>query len=111
MGTLEHTYTAPGAVTIIVDVTDEDGTFPAAGTLDLSVVDDGPAPVPTCDIADATIVGTNGNDVLVGTDGDDVIWAGPGKDIVFGMGGDDIICGGDDPDLLFGGAGQRHHSR
>lgn len=53
----------------------------------------------------ATIVGTDGNDVINGTPGNDVIHGLGGNDIIFGKGGDDIICGGDGGDNLIGGDG------
>jgi hypothetical protein len=52
----------------------------------------------------ATIVGTNGANVLVGTNGPDVIYAGRGNDIVKGRGGKDLICGGPGNDYIDGGA-------
>jgi Ca2+-binding RTX toxin-like protein len=104
LGTLQHTYTSPGSMTITADVTDEDGTFPAAGSLVVEVTDDEP-PAPTCDVEDATIVGTNKADLLTGTGGDDVIWAGNGKDTLIGLGGDDVLCGGNGIDLLLAGTG------
>ncbi len=54
----------------------------------------------------ATIVGTEGDDVLVGTRGADVIYADDGDDIVRGGGGADIICGGTGNDQLWGNAGR-----
>ncbi len=44
----------------------------------------------------ATIVGTNGPDVLRGT---------PGRDVIVGLGGDDTIFGGDGRDTICGGGG------
>jgi hypothetical protein len=75
------------------------------------VVDGSPEPeplpsVPTCFGRPATIVGTDGDDVIVGTPGDDVFVALGGKDIVLGLGGNDRICGGDGDDILIGGAGR-----
>ena len=61
--------------------------------------------VPSCDGLDATIVGTDDDDVLWGTPGPDVIDAGDGDDVVYGRGGDDTLCGGNDDDRLFGEAG------
>jgi len=54
----------------------------------------------------ATIVGTNGNDVLVGTPSRDVIAALDGEDRIFGRGGSDVICAGPGSDLLFGDKGR-----
>lgn len=58
-----------------------------------------------CDGKVATIVGTNGDDVLVGTGGNDVIVARDGDDTVLGKGGNDTICGGDGADWIEGAAG------
>jgi len=58
-----------------------------------------------CDGLTATIVGTDGDDVLEGTAGDDVIHGLGGNDTIRGLGGNDRICGGEGSDLLFGGAG------
>ncbi len=63
------------------------------------------AQAPTCNGLVATIVGTDGNDVLVGTDGVDVIYAGRGHDRVYGNAGADIICAGPGDDLVLAGAG------
>jgi hypothetical protein len=53
----------------------------------------------------ATVVGTDGPDVLSGTEGPDVIAAGGGPDLVRARGGDDVVCGGSGADILRGGAG------
>lgn len=60
---------------------------------------------PMCDGHRATIVGTDGNDVIHGTDKADVIWGGPGNDTIYGGLGNDIICGGPGNDLIHGGRG------
>ncbi len=60
---------------------------------------------PECLGQDATIIGTDGDDVLVGTEGDDVIFAGTGNDVVDGLGGNDTICGEEGEDVLNGNAG------
>ncbi len=72
-----------------------------------------PAPVdlnarsflPSCAGVPATIVGTNGDDVLVGTERRDVIFAGLGNDTVNALGGDDLICGGFGDDTIDAGDG------
>jgi Ca2+-binding RTX toxin-like protein len=67
-----------------------------------------PAPEPEarrCDGHKATIVGTDGPDVLHGTPGRDVIWAGAGDDVVYGLEGNDIVCGGPGDDAIYGEAG------
>ncbi len=53
----------------------------------------------------ATIVGTEGNDVLRGTPGRDVIWGGGGDDTIFGSLGNDLLCGGPGSDVIHGGRG------
>jgi Ca2+-binding RTX toxin-like protein len=60
---------------------------------------------PTCFGVRATIVGSEGNDVLNGTPGDDVIVALGGADRINGGGGNDLICGGDGDDKIDGGSG------
>ena len=59
----------------------------------------------TCGGAVATIVGTEGDDLLIGTDGDDVIKSFGGDDTIFGLDGNDIICSGSGDDYIHGGAG------
>ena len=59
----------------------------------------------TCDGRVATIVGTEGPDVLAGTNGADVIAGLQGDDIIVGLGGDDVICGGLGNDTISGGGG------
>lgn len=59
----------------------------------------------TCRGLAATIVGTDGPDVITGTEGPDVIVAAGGDDRVIGGGGDDLICGGEGDDHLWGGGG------
>ena len=61
--------------------------------------------VPTCKNKLATIIGTEGPDVLTGTAGDDVIAALGGDDRIMSLGGNDIVCGGDGDDQIDGGAG------
>ncbi len=60
---------------------------------------------PRCHGHLATIVGTNGDDLLRGTPHRDVIWGGPGNDVIYGGLGDDIICGGAGNDVIHGGRG------
>lgn len=71
----------------------------------VGTVSAGTPPPVTCDGRAATIVGTDGPDVLRGTSGPDVIAALDGPNVVDGMGGDDTICGGDGSDVLRGGTG------
>ena len=63
------------------------------------------APPDQVDQLEATIVGTNGNDVLRGTAGRDVIAGLAGNDVITGLGGDDGIGGEGGCDLIDGGAG------
>jgi Ca2+-binding RTX toxin-like protein len=59
----------------------------------------------TCFGVPATIVGTDGADVLVGTAGADVIAGLGGTDVIRGGRGHDLICGGPGDDSVFGGYG------
>ena len=59
----------------------------------------------TCAGLGATLVGTEGDDVLVGTNGPDVIVGLGGDDTIDGLAGDDTICGGNGKDELNGGEG------
>ncbi|MGI9606409.1 MAG: calcium-binding protein [Acidimicrobiales bacterium] len=60
---------------------------------------------PTCNGLAATVVGTEGNDVLLGTEGPDVMVGLGGNDILRGFGGNDTMCGDNGRDRLFGGMG------
>ena len=53
----------------------------------------------------ATIVGTDGDDVLIGTSGPDVIVGLDGDDEIRGLQGDDLICAGPGDDEVRGGKG------
>jgi Tol biopolymer transport system component len=55
-----------------------------------------------CDGYPASIVGTEGDDILVGTTGDDVIVGLGGNDTIQGLEGNDRICGDSGNDKLFG---------
>jgi len=59
----------------------------------------------TCIGLSATIVGTNGDDVLTGTVGDNVIAGLGGNDEINALGGNDLICGNDGNDIINGGVG------
>ena len=59
----------------------------------------------TCMGMPATIVGTEGRDILIGTSGVDVIVGLGGNDVIRGLDGDDYLCGGNGRDRLFGGFG------
>jgi hypothetical protein len=76
-----------------------------AGLLAMGVTSAQAAEPVTCGGRIATIVGTQGRDVVRGTAGDDVIASLGGDDVVNGMGGDDTICGGTGHDVVHGGRG------
>jgi hypothetical protein len=59
-----------------------------------------------CKGAQATIVGTSGNDVRSGTPGRDVMVGQGGNDRLSGLAGKDLICGGAGKDKLLGGKGK-----
>nr|MBA2599846.1 hypothetical protein [Actinomycetota bacterium] len=61
---------------------------------------------PSCFGRRATIVGTDGSDVISGTRHADVIVGRGGGDRIEGNGGDDRICGGSGGDSLDGGGGR-----
>jgi len=61
--------------------------------------------ITTCSGLEATIIGTEGPDLLRGTAGNDVIAGLGGDDVIYGLGGDDILCGGAGNDVLLGGSG------
>lgn len=65
----------------------------------------GPPEPPTCDGRTATIVGTQGDDVIRGTRRTDVIVARGGDDVVRGGGGADYLCLGTGDDVAAGGPG------
>ena len=79
------------------------------GFLDIDNVNGRPPvtndPAHMCHNFAATIVGTEGDDVINGTPGNDVIVALGGRDTINGLGGNDIICGGRQNDTINGGAG------
>jgi Ca2+-binding RTX toxin-like protein len=60
---------------------------------------------PRCHGRLATIIGTEGDDVLRGTPGRDVIWGAGGTDTIYGSLGNDLLCGGPGADLIHGGRG------
>lgn len=60
----------------------------------------------TCGGRVATIVGTDGPDLLIGTNGPDVIVGRGGADVIKGLGGPDVICGGNGNDQIYGGLGR-----
>jgi len=105
-------FTAPdlggcgGTLTFMVTVTDED-ELQSSDTVRIEVESTGDCQFGDvfCGGFEATIVGTEGHDVIIGTDGPDVIHGLGASDLIRGMGGDDIICGGDGADFLSGVSG------
>jgi Ca2+-binding RTX toxin-like protein len=59
----------------------------------------------SCEGQRATIVGTQGGDVIDGTAGNDVIVSLGGNDVIRGLAGDDLICAGAGNDTAYGGPG------
>lgn len=98
-GTTEPSATT-GAVSLSEPATEG---FLAPVTADLSGSVTYEADWFTCFGLRATIVGTNGDDVIVGTSRADVIVARAGDDVVRSRGGVDLVCGGVGDDHLFGG--------
>ncbi|NNE74714.1 MAG: hypothetical protein HKN26_13690 [Acidimicrobiales bacterium] len=60
-----------------------------------------PPPPVMCGKHEATIVGTDGDDLLIGTPGRDVIAAGSGNDRIFAGDGDDFVCAGPGHDVVY----------
>ena len=56
-------------------------------------------------LADLSMQGGDGNDILIGGSGHDTLFGGTGNDQLFGGDGDDMLLGGPGQDSLFGGAG------
>ena len=59
-----------------------------------------------CKGLQATIIGTETDDVIIGTPGPDIIHGLGGHDLIIGSLGRDVICGGSGKDRLFGGSGR-----
>jgi hypothetical protein len=66
----------------------------------------GPGGVVMCKGKIATLVGTNGNDVLVGTPGEDVVVGLGGNDKIKALAGDDTVCAGSGNDEVRGASGK-----
>jgi uncharacterized delta-60 repeat protein len=115
-GSLDTTFDTDGKV--ITDISGDDvaqgvaiqgdGKIVAAGYTNggtdfgLARYQGTPPPPVACAGMAATIVGTNGDDLLAGTPGPDVIHGLGGNDVINGFDGDDLICGGDGDDTLRG---------
>ncbi len=92
-----------GVYTITVAVSD--GTDSDSVTFDWTVNSEGGGdPVPCLGLT-ATIVGTEGDDILNGTSGNDIIAGLGGNDVIKGRDGNDLICGGPGDDELTGARG------
>jgi len=97
-------YAAPGAYTVALTVTDNDG---ATATASKSVTIQTPPQLPPPPASSGcTVKGTPGNDVLRGTPGADKICGLGGNDRINGRGGNDVTLGGAGNDVITGGPGQ-----
>jgi RTX toxins and related Ca2+-binding proteins len=56
-------------------------------------------------VADVTIYGLKGNDVIAGGSGNTKLYGGDGNDEINGAAGNALIAGGEGDDVLFGGTG------
>ncbi len=95
-----HTYSAIGTYNVLVTVTDSlgnSGSDTVAVTVGSSVV--------KCRGVPATIIGTDGDDVLTGTDSVDIIASLGGNDTINALAGNDLICTGDGDDTINSGDG------
>jgi Ca2+-binding RTX toxin-like protein len=84
------------------------GQEDADGDGEGDLCDSGTTPPPGvafCDGKMATLVGTDGDDVIEGTSGPDVVVAGDGDDVIIGKGGNDTVCAGPGDDDMKGGNG------
>lgn len=96
-----------GSIGEITNVIEPETIVHESGSLDLvssrtgEVVD----PAHICNGELATIIGTDGPDVLRGTAGRDVIVGLGGDDVIRGRNGADLICAGDGNDRVFGNNG------
>jgi len=104
-GALNPNMTGPLGKRLLTLLADPETGLVLDSWLDADGVAKGPAFLPKCDGLTATIVGTEGDDVIDGTNGDDVIHALGGDDRVNGKKGNDIICGGAGNDILRGSGG------
>ena len=77
----------------------------AAGVLVALPAAAGAADPVMCHDVEATIIGTDGDDILTGTERKDVIHGLGGRDRIYGLDGNDLICGGGGGDTIEGGPG------
>ena len=97
---------SPGSHTFEVRGVGGTGKIGSSAMRSFTVATAEQVPDVSCEGRKATIVGTNGPDVLRGTAGPDVIAALGGKDKIRGLGGADIICADGRGDTISGGAGR-----
>lgn len=76
-------------------------TLAVAALAQTPAVSAGSNKVYECEGKRATIVGTEGHDLIEGTRGDDVIVALGGNDIIYADDGNDTICGGKGDDTIY----------
>ena len=105
-GGTDPTNTGDNDLTMLLDylAANSPVTADTAARSSVGVPDTDPV-VPTCGGLTATIVGTEGSDVLRGTGGPDVIVGLGGSDRIVGGSGNDVICGGGGSDTIDGGSG------
>lgn len=95
---------ADGATPLTQDQRGRPRPFPAGGGCDAGAYELQKAK--KCLGKRATVMGTQGNDVLAGTSGRDVFVALGGRDRIKGRGGADRLCGGAGRDKLRGSGGR-----
>jgi Ca2+-binding RTX toxin-like protein len=106
-----------GSATPLTTLTTSDFAFGTAGLFDNSLPSDlstvgvqnfdnfQVTTIPTCAGLSATIIGTDGDNIMSGTAGPDVIVGLGGNDVIYGLGNNDVICGGSGDDRISGGTG------
>lgn len=99
------TTTTTAAPTTTTTTTTSTTTTTAAPTTTTSTTTTTTLPAVFCEGVQATIIGTNGADVIVGTSGRDVIVAKAGNDTIDARGGNDLVCAGNGKDTIIGGRG------
>lgn len=103
--TLKQDFFVEPGEAVVVKLSSPSGAKLGTSTHTLTITDDEPHNQ-KCGGRSATIVGTNGADILNGTSGGDVIVGRGGKDTLNGKGGGDILCGAGGADTLKGQGGR-----
>ncbi len=103
--TTTSTTTTTAAPTTTTTSTTTTTAAPTTTTTTTTTTTMPPPPPVFCEGVQATIIGTNGADVIVGTTGRDVIVAKSGNDVIDARGGNDLICAGNGRDTVIGGGG------